>query len=79
MLFAAGPTPYVPTILLILASIVICLALMFASLSASSLILKVFGRTGVSVVERIMGLLLSGLSIQFVYDGLVKLGVLAGV
>jgi multiple antibiotic resistance protein len=48
------------------------------AMKASSLVLRVLGRTGVSVIERIMGLLLSGLSVQFVYDGLAKLGLIAG-
>jgi multiple antibiotic resistance protein len=78
MVFAAGPTPYVETTLMLLASILLCLAAMFASLSASSLILRVLGKTGVSVIERIMGLLLSGLSVQFIYDGLVRLGIVGG-
>ena len=76
MLYAAGPTPVFETTLMLFAAVIICLAAMFASLSASSLILRALGRTGVSVIERIMGLLLSGLSIQFVYEGLVRLGVL---
>ncbi|HUX36717.1 MAG TPA: MarC family protein [Rectinemataceae bacterium] len=76
MLYAAGPTPFLQTTLMLFVSIVLCLVAMFASLSASSLILRVLGKTGVSVIERIMGLLLSGLSIQFVYEGLLKLGVL---
>ncbi|MEI6387086.1 MAG: MarC family protein, partial [Spirochaetota bacterium] len=78
MVFASGPTPYVTTTLMLLGSVVLCLAAMFASLSASSLILRALGTTGVSVIERIMGLLLSGLSVQFVYDGLVRLGVVGG-
>ncbi len=76
MLYAAGPTPFLETTLMLFVSIVLCLVAMFASLSASSLILRVLGKTGVSVIERIMGLLLSGLSIQFVYEGLLRLGVL---
>jgi multiple antibiotic resistance protein len=43
----------------------------------SSFFLRVLGRTGVSVIERIMGIILTGLSVQFVYDGLLKLGVLS--
>jgi len=77
MVFASGPTPYLETTLLLLLSTVLCLLAMFTSLSASALILRVLGKTGVSVIERIMGLLLSGLSVQFIFDGLVKLGVLA--
>ncbi len=57
----------------------VALALAFAALTMllSSFFLRVLGRTGVSVIERIMGIVLTGLSVQFVYDGLVKLGVLA--
>jgi multiple antibiotic resistance protein len=44
----------------------------------SSFFLRVLGKTGVSVIERIMGIVLTGLSVQFVYDGLVKLRVVAG-
>ncbi|MGA2974343.1 MAG: MarC family protein [Spirochaetia bacterium] len=55
------------------------LALAFAGLTMflSSFFLRVLGRTGVSVIERIMGIVLTGMSVQFVYDGLLKLGVLA--
>ncbi|MEI6876425.1 MAG: MarC family protein [Spirochaetota bacterium] len=77
MLYATGKTEPIPTILMLFGAVIIALAAMYASLSASSLILRVLGKTGVSVIERIMGLLLSGLSIQFVYEGLVKLGVIA--
>jgi len=55
------------------------LALACAALTmlASSFFLRVLGRTGLSVIERIMGIVLTGLSVQFVYDGLLKLGILA--
>ncbi len=46
---------------------------------ASAFFLRVLGRTGVSVIERLMGIVLTGLSVQFVYDGLLRLGVLAPV
>ena len=57
----------------------VALALAFAALTMllSSFFLRVLGKTGVSVIERIMGIVLTGLSVQFVYDGLLKLGVLA--
>jgi multiple antibiotic resistance protein len=45
----------------------------------SDYIHRFLGETGISVVERIMGLLLSGLSVQFVYDGIVRLGFLGGI
>jgi multiple antibiotic resistance protein len=75
MLYSSGSYPLVPTTLMLFAAVMISLAAMWLSLSASSLILKWLGKTGVSVIERMMGLLLSGLAVQFVYDGLSKLGV----
>ena len=58
-------------------AIILVLAITAAALKASNLILKFLGETGVSVMERIMGLLLAGLSVQFVYDGIVRLGFLS--
>jgi multiple antibiotic resistance protein len=77
MLYSAGSYPLVSTTVMLFAAVIISLIAMYVSLSASSLILKVLGKTGVSVIERMMGLLLSGLAVQFVYDGLEKLGVFA--
>jgi multiple antibiotic resistance protein len=57
----------------------VALALLSAGLTMllSTFFLRVLGKTGVSVIEKIMGILLTGLSVQFVYDGLLKLGILA--
>jgi multiple antibiotic resistance protein len=57
----------------------VALALLCAALTmlGSSFFLRVLGRTGVSVIERLMGIVLTGLSVQFIYDGLVKLGIVA--
>ncbi len=57
---------------LLLASIAVALACAGVAMHLSSYFLKVLGKTGVSVIERIMGIILSGLSVQFVYDGLLK-------
>ena len=35
-----------------------------------------FGTTGMFVMEKIMGLILAALSIQLVYEGLIKLNIL---
>ena len=64
------------SVMLVIA-IVLVLAITAISLRASDYILKILGETGVSVMERIMGLLLAGLSVQFVYDGMVRLGFLS--
>jgi multiple antibiotic resistance protein len=68
-----------PTFILpvLVGSVALALALAGLTMLLSSYFLRVLGRTGVSVIERIMGIVLTGLSVQFVYDGLLKLGVLA--
>jgi multiple antibiotic resistance protein len=58
-------------------SVALALGLAGITMLLSSFFLRVLGRTGVSVIERIMGIVLTGLSVQFVYDGLLKLGVIA--
>jgi len=58
------------------ACVAVALACAMLTMSFSAAFLRVLGRTGVSVIERIMGILLSGLSVQFVYDGIVRLGLL---
>jgi multiple antibiotic resistance protein len=58
--------------------IVLAVVLVLAGIGMylSGYFVRALGNTGLSVIERIMGLVLSGLSVQFIYDGLVKLGVL---
>ena len=63
---------------ILVGSVALALALAGVTMFLSSFFLRVLGRTGVSVIERIMGIVLTGLSVQFVYDGLLKLGVVAG-
>ena len=77
ILLTTGSKDEPVTTLMLLAAIALTLAVTYGMLRASDYILRVLGKTGVSVIERIMGLLLSGLSIQFVYDGVVKLGLVS--
>lgn len=55
------------------------LAAAAGTMKLSGALLKALGRSGVSVIERIMGMLLSGMAVQFIYDGLIRLGVFVGV
>lgn len=57
------------------AVLALVLVLAGSAMFLSRYLVKVLGNTGLSVIERIMGLVLSGLSVQFIYDGLVKLGI----
>lgn len=76
MLYSADAPSYLTITLLLFGAIVLSLAGVTLAMFSSRIVLRILGRTGVSVVERMMGIVLSGLAIQFVYDGLVKLGVL---
>lgn len=78
MLYSTGAGDWLTITGLLFAALVPILAVEFIAMRSSGFILKLLGKTGVSVVERMMGLVLSGLAVQFVYDGLVKLGILVG-
>ncbi len=61
----------------LLVAVAVSLGIAALAMYLSSGFLRVLGRTGVSVIERIMGIVLAALSVQFVHDGMVALGVLA--
>jgi multiple antibiotic resistance protein len=60
---------------LILAAImVLCLALFLAG----GAVARLLGKTGITVVTRLLGMLLAALAVQFVLDGLAELGIIGG-
>ena len=54
----------------VIAVLAAVLLLVFALFLASSLIERMLGKTGITVVTRLLGMLLAALSVQFVLDGL---------
>jgi multiple antibiotic resistance protein len=56
--------------MVVIISIILILVFTFIMLVISSNIIKILGVTGINVINRIMGLLLSGLAMQFVFDGI---------
>lgn len=54
----------------VVAMILLCLLLTFVAMRAADWLVEVLGRTGSDVVGRISGVLLAGLAVQFVFDGL---------
>ncbi len=76
VLLFVSADPSVPWLRPVLVGAVLAtLLIAVLTMSLSGLLLRVLHKTGVSVLERIMGILLAGLSVQFVYDGLVRLRV----
>ncbi len=58
------------------ASVVIALAIAVVTMFTGELILRVLRRTGVQVIQRLMGMILCGLAVQFIYEGLQKLEII---
>ena len=54
----------------VIAMTAICLALTYAAMRAAERLVAFLGATGADVVRRISGVLLAGLAIQFIFDGL---------
>ena len=54
----------------VVAMIFACLFLTFGAMRAAERLVAVLGRTGADVVSRVSGILLAGLAVQFVFDGL---------
>lgn len=54
----------------VIAMIAICLGLTFAALRGADRLVELLGATGADVVRRVSGVLLAGLAVQFVFDGL---------
>ncbi len=44
----------------------------------SGLLDRLIGKTGINMITRLLGMLLAALSVQFIVDGLIGLGVIAG-
>lgn len=54
----------------VIAMILACLVLTFGAMRAAEWLIAILGRTGADVVSRVSGILLAGLAVQFVFDGL---------
>jgi multiple antibiotic resistance protein len=54
----------------VIAMIAVCLGLTYGAMGAAERLVALLGVTGADVVRRISGVLLAGLAIQFIFDGL---------
>lgn len=57
-------------------AVVVTLSVALMTMFLSGLFLRIFKKTGVSIIQRIMGIILSGLAVQFIYEGLLKLQII---
>lgn len=62
--------------LIVLASLGGVLLLTFISLLAASQLQRLLGLTGIHVVSRVFGVILTGLAVQFIFDGIAQSGLL---
>lgn len=62
----------------VIAMLLLCLASTFAAMRAAERLVTLLGQTGADVVGRISGILLAGLAVQFVFDGLAEAPFLRG-
>ena len=60
--------------LIVMAALLITLLLTFIALLLSGRLNQLLGVTGMHVVSRIMGVLLSALAVQFIFDGISQSG-----
>ncbi|MHB8808405.1 MAG: MarC family protein [Desulfobulbaceae bacterium] len=64
--------------------LIVCLSLLavllftFACLLAASQLHKILGKTGTHVINRVFGVLLAALAVQFIFDGIAESGLLTG-
>lgn len=70
ILFADAASSNILNVLTVIAAIIFCLVVAWLVMTKSSLIIKLVGRTGISVFSRILGILLAALAVQFILNGI---------
>jgi len=75
IMFVSHTESWLYSVALLLPAIVLSLVVAYFTLRSSALLLRFFGSMGIFIMEKIMGLILAGFAVQFIYDGLVALGI----
>jgi len=56
----------------VIAMLLLCVLLTLGAMRMADRLIAMLGRTGADVVSRVSGILLAGLAVQFVFDGLAQ-------
>jgi multiple antibiotic resistance protein len=76
IMFITSGKSWIYSFCLLLPAILISLAVAFVILRFSTLLLNFLGAMGIFIMEKIMGLILAGFAVQFIYNGLTALGII---
>jgi len=76
IMFVSTGENWFHSVAMLLPAILISLVVAYVTLRSSTLLLRFFGTMGIFIMEKIMGLILAGFAIQFIYDGLVSLNII---
>jgi multiple antibiotic resistance protein len=76
IMFVSNGESWLYSVLMMIPAIALGLVATYITLRCSELLLKFFGSMGIFIMEKIMGLILAGFAVQFVYDGLVALEII---
>lgn len=63
----------------VIGALMACLLLTFICLLTATQLQRFLGITGLNVISRIMGVLLTALAVQFIFDGIAGSGLLSGI
>ena len=75
IMFVSSGENWLLSVGMLLPIIAISLVVAYIILRCSTLLLRFFGTRGIFIMEKIMGLVLAGFAVQFIYDGLVALNI----
>jgi multiple antibiotic resistance protein len=76
VMFISNSESWFHSVLIMLPALVLSLIAAYIILRSSELLIKFFGSMGIFIMEKIMGLILAGFAVQFIYDGLLALGII---
>jgi multiple antibiotic resistance protein len=76
VMFVSNSESWLHSVAMMLPAIVLSLVAAYVILRSSELLVKFLGSMGIFIMGKIMGLILAGFAVQFIYDGLLSLGII---